>query len=184
MTPTDIAAAVERLTLLADGCAVSGLDHLSVVDRANAEPFATDLRTILAALKAAEGEHSNEYMSVSVTKDGVVTSHNAFNATFDDMVEATRTIIDTLQVRLDNRVNCPFAAGTSLREENLPPVNWKARAETAETQAASLRTEVEGLTGFVRRHACGCASPCERPPEDRDDSCEAHALLQPKESEG
>jgi hypothetical protein len=42
------AEAVERLKLLALGCAVTGLDHLPVVDRANAKAFAADIHALLA----------------------------------------------------------------------------------------------------------------------------------------
>jgi hypothetical protein len=46
--PLDDARA--RLELLVRGCAVEGLDHLPIISRSNAEPFAKDLRTLLAAL--------------------------------------------------------------------------------------------------------------------------------------
>lgn len=50
MTDPETQGAVDRLTLLADGIDVSGLDHLPIVSRANAVGFQRDLRLVLAAL--------------------------------------------------------------------------------------------------------------------------------------
>ena len=47
-------AAYNRLKLLADGCDVSGLDHLPIVARENAAPFAADIRAILDAVDDLE----------------------------------------------------------------------------------------------------------------------------------
>lgn len=56
---TDISEVRERMTLLATSCDVSGLDHLPVVSRENAAPFAADLRALLsdhAGLVAEKGQ--------------------------------------------------------------------------------------------------------------------------------
>lgn len=66
--------------------------------------------------REAAPQHSDEFMSVSITRDGVVTSHNAYDANFDEMVEATQKIIAALTERYNNRLKCPFAAGKALRE--------------------------------------------------------------------
>lgn len=62
----------------------------------------------------AEAGEDDEYMSVSIDRAGIVTSHNAYDADFDEMVTATQAIIRALQARLDNRLACPFAAGKAL----------------------------------------------------------------------
>lgn len=49
--PAKLNEALERLKLLADGCDVSGLDHLPIVSRANASEFAADLRALLAEVE-------------------------------------------------------------------------------------------------------------------------------------
>lgn len=54
MTKLDDAYA--QLKLLADACGVTGFDHLPVVSRANAQVFAADVRTVLAAIDDAEAE--------------------------------------------------------------------------------------------------------------------------------
>jgi hypothetical protein len=59
---TDLTAAVERLTMLAAGCDVAGLDHLPVVSRENAKPFAADIRLVLSALQRQEGATSLDRM--------------------------------------------------------------------------------------------------------------------------
>ena len=64
---------------------------------------------------AQDGAEADEYMSVTIDRDGNVTSHNAYDAKFDEMVDATRKIIAALQERLDRRIKCPFAAGKELR---------------------------------------------------------------------
>lgn len=61
-----------------------------------------------------------EYMTVTLSKDGVVRSHNAFDADFDDMVRATQTIVTTLQARLSNRKYCPYSHGGDLKIGALP----------------------------------------------------------------
>lgn len=55
-TDQDLQAAVERLRWLADGCDMQGLGDLPVVSRTNAESFAADLRTLLAALASKDAE--------------------------------------------------------------------------------------------------------------------------------
>lgn len=61
-----------------------------------------------------------EYMSVTIDRDGHVTAHNAYDANFDEMVDATRKIIAALQERLARRLKCPFAAGKELRTTTAP----------------------------------------------------------------
>ena len=70
----------------------------------------------LRAFAMSGPNYSDEYMSVSISRDGVVTSHNAYDANFDEMVVATRKIIEALQDRYANRLKCPFAAGKELRK--------------------------------------------------------------------
>lgn len=48
----------ERLRWLADGCEISGLEHLPVVARANAAPFAADVRAVLANLSKVMEENA------------------------------------------------------------------------------------------------------------------------------
>jgi hypothetical protein len=96
--------------------------------------------------------YAEEYMSVSISRDGHVESHNAFGASFPEMVAATRNIIAVLQQRLDNRALCPFASGKELLTAPVPQ-DWKARAEAAEAKLASsdLRSgDVEGLVEALR----------------------------------
>ena len=58
----------------------------------------------------------DEYMTVTLSRDGTVTSHNAFDADFDEMVRATQTIVDALTKRLSDRRYCPYSHGSVLRE--------------------------------------------------------------------
>lgn len=85
--------------------------------RALTESYGYPYSAITEHNRSAQPERSEaeEYMTVTLSREGVVTSHNAFDADFDEMVTATKTIIDTLQQRLDNRLKCPFSAGKALR---------------------------------------------------------------------
>ena len=99
-----------------------------------APPAVKDLEALVAPLAHRAGsvsreDHADEYMSVSISRDGVITSHNAFDANFDEMVQATRSIIEQLQTRLDNYLKCPFASGKALRDE---PTSPDARREAIE----------------------------------------------------
>jgi hypothetical protein len=76
-------------------------------------------RAMLAAAPPAPAE--DEYMTVTLSRDGAVTSHNAYDADFDEMVAATEKIIDELQKRLSNRKYCPFSHGAVRRNDASPP---------------------------------------------------------------
>jgi hypothetical protein len=89
-------------------------------------------------------EADDEFMSVSIDRDGNVASHNAYDANFDEMVDATRKIIAALQSRLDNRVKCPFAAGKELRnaEPATPPMRDREEIADGERSVAQFFFEV------------------------------------------
>lgn len=59
-------------------------------------------------------EHE-EYVTVTLSRDGTVTTHNAFDADFDEMVRATQRIVDVLTIRLSNRKFCPYSHGAALK---------------------------------------------------------------------
>jgi hypothetical protein len=84
----------------------------------------------LPCVPPAHAPDPDEYMSVTLSRDGTVQSHNAFEANFDEMVEATRTIITALQDRLYNRLKCPFASGKALREDTPQSVKPDAVRES------------------------------------------------------
>lgn len=86
----------------------------------------------------------DEVMSVTLSKDGTVTSHNAYDADFDEMVRATETIISELQTRLSNRKFCPYSHGGALRTGELPETerdkNWFRRNSNRRDPKAYIRT--------------------------------------------
>jgi hypothetical protein len=93
---------------------VEGIQHVADkiaagIDRAHCEAGAR-------GLPASQPVETDEYMSVSLSRDGVVTSHNAFDADFDEMVVATETIVRELQRRLSDRKFCPYSHGAELRK--------------------------------------------------------------------
>jgi hypothetical protein len=63
----------------------------------------------------------DEYMTVTLSRDGTVTSHNAYEADFDEMVRATQTIVDALTKRLSDRRYCPYSHGSVLRDASPKP---------------------------------------------------------------
>lgn len=66
-----------------------------------------------------------ELMSVTLAEDGTVTSHNAYDADYDKMVQATQHIITELQRRLSDRKFCPYSHGGALRIGDIPVGNGK-----------------------------------------------------------
>lgn len=69
-----------------------------------------DLRAEIEKRGAVE-----EYVTVTLSKDGTVTTSNAFDADFDEMVRATERIIKALTERLSNRKFCPYSHGAALK---------------------------------------------------------------------
>jgi len=82
--------------------------------------YRTDADAILAlqAAQHRQPEAADEYMSVSITRDGIVTSHNAYDADFDEMVAATEKIVSELQKRLSDRKYCPYSHGGARKHDN------------------------------------------------------------------
>ncbi len=107
-------------------------------------------------------DEEEEYMTVTLSREGVVTSHNAFDASFDEMVTATDLIIRTLQTRLANRLLCPFSSGKALRGKH-PVVDARSTDEAGGGRAAMARIidpdAYDALGGVLSptRHADACA---------------------------
>jgi hypothetical protein len=68
---------------------------------------------------SGEAREDEEYMTVTLSRDGLVQSHNAYDADFDEMVRATETIIRVLSERLSNRKFCPYSHGSKLKNAAL-----------------------------------------------------------------
>jgi len=106
----------------------------------------------LRAFAMSSPDHADEFMSVSITRDGVVTSHNAYDADFDQMVGATQKIIEALQQRYANRLKCPFASGKELRKAAEEAVLTRP-AETLEGEDASEVATYDELAATMLVHA-------------------------------
>lgn len=58
---------------------------------------------------SSEDSGEVEYLTITLTREGVVTAHHAFDADFDEMVQGTQAIVTALQERLAGKANCPFS---------------------------------------------------------------------------
>lgn len=85
-----------------------------------------------------------EYMTVTLSKDGTVTSHHAFDADWDEMVKATETIVAALQERLVGKGYCPFA-----RIDATPPSSVDATIErirdVLDTERYKIAIALQGI---------------------------------------
>jgi hypothetical protein len=88
-------------------------------------------------------EASEEYVTVTLSKDGIVMTHNAFEADFDEMVRATQTIVDALQKRLSDRKFCPYSHGAEMRKS--APVKQSLTSEPDLHDAVTHRSAWLGM---------------------------------------
>lgn len=86
-------------------------------------PASTSIRWALEYIARAEMNRATqsveEYMTVTLSKDGKVTFHSAYDADFDEMVVASQTIVGVLQKRISDRRFCPYSHGAKLRSGSL-----------------------------------------------------------------
>lgn len=106
--------------------AKSHIEHMAawIVSRSagySFESLGEDMPAIYAALAAKAPNVEEEYVTVSLSRDGIVTTHNAFDADFDEMVRATETIVKSLTQRLSDRKFCPYSHGAALKTGALSP---------------------------------------------------------------
>jgi hypothetical protein len=141
----DVAAIREAAARLAEEAAERDWIDNGAAQSGAAEGLAAAIRAL--SLPIPEASPLDEWMSVSVTRDGVVTSHNAFDADFDDMVRATQTIITELTKRLENRKYCPYSHGAALRTASPSVTTEPVREAIARTMhTAFMAGDVRKLT--------------------------------------